>query len=147
MFAANLGGHCRFFLRAAVDPARPKNRIRIKAMRQKHHRISCPRQTGDVAPFDQADLIRRLGSDRNPQPLWMRMGLTSEKLLGVRNQIACDCLCLGRGWHPMKKFGPCGGQVRRFGNSGGAGRNRTADKGFADPCLTTWPPRLVSGDL
>jgi hypothetical protein len=25
---------------------------------------------------------------------------------------------------------------------GGAGRNRTADKGFADPCLTTWLPRL-----
>jgi hypothetical protein len=24
---------------------------------------------------------------------------------------------------------------------GGAGRNRTADKGFADPCLTTWRPR------
>jgi hypothetical protein len=23
----------------------------------------------------------------------------------------------------------------------GAGRNRTADKGFADPCLTTWRPR------
>jgi hypothetical protein len=24
---------------------------------------------------------------------------------------------------------------------GGAGRNRTADKGFADPCLATWLPR------
>jgi hypothetical protein len=24
---------------------------------------------------------------------------------------------------------------------GGAGRNRTADEGFADPCLATWPPR------
>ena len=26
---------------------------------------------------------------------------------------------------------------------GGAGRNRTADEGFADPCLATWPPRLL----
>jgi hypothetical protein len=25
---------------------------------------------------------------------------------------------------------------------GGAGRDRTADKGFADLCLTTWRPRL-----
>lgn len=24
---------------------------------------------------------------------------------------------------------------------GGAGRNRTADKGFADPCFATWLPR------
>jgi hypothetical protein len=24
---------------------------------------------------------------------------------------------------------------------GGAERNRTADEGFADPCLTTWLPR------
>ena len=28
---------------------------------------------------------------------------------------------------------------RKFG---GAGRNRTADKSFADSCLTTWRPRL-----
>jgi hypothetical protein len=27
-------------------------------------------------------------------------------------------------------------------DSGGAGRNRTADKGSADLCLTTWRPRL-----
>src|SRR6202040_343695 len=27
---------------------------------------------------------------------------------------------------------------------GGAGRDRTADKGFADLCLTTWRPRLGS---
>ena len=26
---------------------------------------------------------------------------------------------------------------------GGAGRDRTADKGFADLCLTTWRPRPV----
>src|SRR5207302_6751593 len=28
--------------------------------------------------------------------------------------------------------------------SGGTGRNRTADQGFADPCLTTWLPCLTS---
>ena len=28
------------------------------------------------------------------------------------------------------------------GKFGGAGRDRTADKGFADLCLTTWRPRL-----
>ena len=28
--------------------------------------------------------------------------------------------------------------------SGGARRNRTADEGFADPCLATWLPRLNS---
>jgi hypothetical protein len=27
---------------------------------------------------------------------------------------------------------------------GGAGRNRTADEGFADLCLATWLPRLVA---
>ncbi len=27
------------------------------------------------------------------------------------------------------------------GEVGGAERNRTADEGFADPCLTTWLPR------
>src|SRR5580698_5156261 len=27
--------------------------------------------------------------------------------------------------------------------NGGAGRNRTADKGFADLCLTTWRPRRL----
>ena len=28
---------------------------------------------------------------------------------------------------------------------GGAGRNRTGDRGFADPGLTTWLPRLITG--
>ena len=28
--------------------------------------------------------------------------------------------------------------------TGGAGRDRTADKGFADLCLTTWRPRRAS---
>jgi hypothetical protein len=30
---------------------------------------------------------------------------------------------------------------RAWKNFGGARRNRTADKGFADLCLTTWRPR------
>ena len=29
-----------------------------------------------------------------------------------------------------------------YSKFGGAGRDRTADKGFADLCLTTWRPRL-----
>ena len=38
---------------------------------------------------------------------------------------------------------PFGGRNREFnGSFGGAGRGRTADKGFADLCLTTWRPRL-----
>ena len=32
---------------------------------------------------------------------------------------------------------------RRANNLGGAGRNRTADRGFADLGLTTWLPRLL----
>jgi hypothetical protein len=31
--------------------------------------------------------------------------------------------------------------------NGGAGRNRTADKGFADLCLTTWRPRPCCKEL
>src|SRR5271157_6387068 len=31
--------------------------------------------------------------------------------------------------------------------SGGARRNRTADEGFADPCLATWLPRQTLCDL
>ena len=34
------------------------------------------------------------------------------------------------------------GSVSLMGMFGGAGRGRTADKGFADLCLTTWRPRL-----
>src|SRR5579859_7522331 len=30
---------------------------------------------------------------------------------------------------------------KRKAKVGGAERNRTADEGFADPCLTTWLPR------
>ena len=38
---------------------------------------------------------------------------------------------------------PFVGRKREFnGSFGGAGRGRTADKGFADLCLTTWRPRL-----
>jgi hypothetical protein len=33
------------------------------------------------------------------------------------------------------------------GKIGGARRNRTADKGFADLCLTTWRPRPFSKEL
>ena len=29
------------------------------------------------------------------------------------------------------------------GKNGGTGRTRTADKGFADLCLTTWPRCLI----
>src|SRR2546429_3083710 len=32
-------------------------------------------------------------------------------------------------------------------NFGGARRNRTADNGFADHCLTTWRPRHRTGKL
>ena len=34
------------------------------------------------------------------------------------------------------------GKRESHGSFGGAGRGRTADKGFADLCLTTWRPRL-----
>ena len=30
----------------------------------------------------------------------------------------------------------------RGGKIGGEGRNRTGDRAFAEPCLTTWLPRL-----
>jgi hypothetical protein len=36
---------------------------------------------------------------------------------------------------------------RAWKNVGGARRNRTADKGFADLCLTTWRPRPCSKEL
>ncbi len=42
--------------------------------------------------------------------------------------IAFSTLAAQEEWHPTVIFG-------------GAGRNRTADKGFADPCLATWLPR------
>src|SRR5271156_105750 len=35
------------------------------------------------------------------------------------------------------------GATREKRENGGAGRNRTADKGFADLCLTTWRPRRM----
>src|ERR1017187_6868226 len=39
------------------------------------------------------------------------------------------------------------GMVREEGESGGAGRDRTADGSFAGFCLTTWPPRLAASEL
>ena len=51
---------------------------------------------------------------------------------GAQRAIAVAAL-IGRCWK---------NQRRGFG---GAGRNRTADKGFADLCLTTWRPRRSLG--
>jgi hypothetical protein len=46
-------------------------------------------------------------------------------------------------WNVWKQFAQnkCFKVFRRKGKIGGARRNRTADEGFADLCLTTWRPR------
>src|SRR5260221_675836 len=48
---------------------------------------------------------------------------------------------LADGKEESKNFKPVIGEEKREGKVGGAERNRTADEGFADPCLTTWLPR------
>src|SRR5580704_4219563 len=43
-----------------------------------------------------------------------------------------------------RQTGKIRGDFTKWRQFGGAGRDRTADKGFADLCLTTWRPRLSS---
>ena len=56
--------------------------------------------------------------------------------------------CTGQ---PKAAYRPLRREIRRLVNSmkefGGARRNRTADMGFADPCLTTWRPRPIATEL
>src|SRR5579863_1813087 len=75
------------------------------------------------------------------------------------SSVACDCITTsmnaprGNSNHRVycMQEGRCksrrhesrrGNRCERIEN-GGAGRNRTADKGFADLCLTTWRPRRL----
>ena len=69
-----------------------------------------------------------------------RLPVTSitPKDVGVFSFFSIRVLCRKRGFNQKAAFGK---------KPGGAGRNRTADEGFADPCLATWLPRLASFHL
>ena len=69
---------------------------------------------------------------------------------GIFDSVGLLGICLHECGNYLRTFAAapvCGSLTAVLARSfmdvfGGAGRDRTADKGFADLCLTTWRPRL-----
>ena len=112
----------------------PDNRTEVAAGTwQPASRVATPRQFRQLNfRLESETRGRFLGSSAD---LWealigeMKRRCTRQPADRARGQILEDC------------FVPRG-QNRAM--HGGAGRNRTADEGFADPCLPTWLPRQRS---
>src|SRR6266852_6539715 len=72
---------------------------------------------------------------------------------GIFDSVGLLGICLHECGNYLRTFAAapvCGSLTAVLARSfmdvfGGAGRDRTADKGFADLCLTTWRPRLGCG--
>src|SRR6266481_205177 len=61
---------------------------------------------------------------------------------GALETAGIDSESLAEGSGECKNFkSSAEGEWKANSKFGGAERNRTADEGFADPCLTTWLPR------